>query len=78
MVITGRRVRTELRTVVVCFIISFLTNIGAIMFYNRPWTEMFTQIGFVIIIAVTLYIITVLLRAPWHIIRFYAHKFKKK
>ncbi len=54
--------KRELRILSVCFVIGFLINVGAIIAYVRPWTELFSQIGYVIFIALTLYFIVVFFR----------------
>jgi hypothetical protein len=60
--ITGKRVRYELTSLLVCFIISFILNIGAIIFYESPWTEIFTSIFYVITFAIALYVAWIIIR----------------
>jgi ABC-type protease/lipase transport system fused ATPase/permease subunit len=60
--ITGKRVRYELTSLLVCFIISFILNIGAIIFYKSPWTEIFTSIFYVISFAIALYVAWIIIR----------------
>lgn len=62
LVISGKRVKTELIVLLGCFIASFCTNIGAIIAYHKSWTEMFSQIGFVVVIAVAFYAILLIIR----------------
>lgn len=55
-ILTGRRKKTELITLLVCFILANLFNLYSIIAYNTPTIEMFTSIFFVAITAVALYI----------------------
>lgn len=55
LIISGKTVRRELLILLGCFIIGLLTNVGAIIAYGRPFTEFFTQIGFVIVFSIILY-----------------------
>lgn len=47
IVITSRRIRTELIILAVCFLISCCLNVYAIIAYGGEWSELFTSIGFV-------------------------------
>lgn len=62
IIITGKRVKYELTSLLVCFIISFILNIGAIIFYKSPWTEIFTSIFYVITFAIALYVAWIIIR----------------
>ncbi|MGN1226381.1 MAG: hypothetical protein ACI4TL_03995 [Candidatus Cryptobacteroides sp.] len=62
IVIKERRIRREVIVALVCFLLSFLTNMGAVIFYAKPWVEIFTQIGYVFIIAVVFYVIALIIR----------------
>jgi hypothetical protein len=55
IVIPARTVRRELLVILGCFLASFCTNIGAVIAYHKSWTEIFTQIGYVLVIAVCIY-----------------------
>jgi hypothetical protein len=54
--ITARRKKTELITALVCFVLAFLLNIVCIIVYKTPFKEVFTQIGYIIVIAIGLYV----------------------
>ena len=60
--ITAQRKKTELLTLLVCFGIAFLLNVGCIIFYHTPFSEVFTQIGYVLVITVALYLIWTAIR----------------
>lgn len=61
-VITARRKKTELVTFLVCLGIAFLVNVGSIIYYKTPFYEMFTQVGFMLCIALALYLVWTALR----------------
>ena len=56
IVIPGKTVKFALWALLACFIIACLINVGAIIAYDRPWSELFTQIGFVIFVALILWV----------------------
>ena len=60
--ITAQRKKTELLTLLVCLGIAFLLNVGCIIFYHTPFSEVFTQIGYVLVITVALYLIWTAIR----------------
>lgn len=57
IVITTKRIRKERNSYIISFILAFIVNIIAIIIYDRPWTELFSQIGFVVAISIAFYII---------------------
>jgi len=62
IVITPKQIKKELLVLLVCFVLSFIINIVAIVVYKTSWIEVFSQIGYVIIISVVLYILISLVR----------------
>lgn len=69
IVITAERVRKELTVVAVCFAVAFGLNIAAIIIYVKPWHEMFTQIGFVIVITAALYAVAAFFRILYYMVK---------
>jgi len=69
--ITAARKKTELLTALVCLGIAFLINVGCIIYYHTPFSEVFTQIGYVFFIALGLYLI-------WTAIRLIVWLFRRK
>ena len=70
-VITARRKRTEIVSVSVCFALAVLINIGSIIYFKTPFYEVFTQIGYTLVITLVLYLV-------WIIIRLIFSLFKKR
>lgn len=62
IIITSKRIKRELYILLGCFIASVLINVGAIVYYNTFWRELITQIGYEVVIAVSLYLIILIFR----------------
>lgn len=62
LVITSKRIKKEFYILLICFVIAFIINVVAVTTYKTPWSEIFTQIGYVIIITVLLYLLSAFAR----------------
>ncbi|OQB31021.1 MAG: hypothetical protein BWY08_00773 [Bacteroidetes bacterium ADurb.Bin174] len=62
IIITGKRRKKEILIFVSCFAIAFLINVLAIIVYKTPWYEIFTQMGYVLAIALVLFLTVTLFR----------------
>lgn len=60
--ITGKTVKRELLIVLGCFVAGVLVNVYAILHYSRPAVELFTQIGYTIVVSVVIYILLLIVR----------------
>ena len=69
IVIKASRIRRELWVALGCFLTSFAVNAGAVIAYAKPWYELFTQIGYVCIIALAIWIVLLVLRVLYVIIK---------
>jgi hypothetical protein len=69
IVITSKRVKKETFILLVCFAIACALNVVGISIYKTPWIEVFTQIGYVIVISVVLYVILAFFRLILSLIR---------
>lgn len=67
--ITAQRKKKELATALVCLALSFLLNIVCIIVYKTPFREVFTQLGYVVAIAVGLYVLWTAVRLLIRLIR---------
>ncbi len=63
IVIPAARIKKEIAAVLISLIIAFLINVYSIIKYQTSWVELFSQIGYVVFIAIIIYIISVVLRA---------------
>ena len=69
--ITAHRKLVELKTAGVCLLLAVLLNIGCIIYFHTPFYEVFTQIGYTVVIALGFYVI-------WTAIRLILWLFRKK
>ena len=69
--ITAHRKLTELKTAGVCLLLAVLVNIGCILYYHTPFYEVFTQVGYTVVIALGFYLI-------WTAIRLIVWLFRRK
>jgi hypothetical protein len=69
--ITAHRKLVELKTAGVCLLLAILLNIGCIIYYHTPFYEVFTQIGYTVVIALGFYVI-------WTAIRLILWLFRRK
>ena len=57
IIITSQKIKRERNIYLICFLLSFAINIIAILVYTRPWIEIFTQLGYVLVISFFIYFI---------------------
>ena len=69
--ITARRKKTELLTFLACLGLAVLVNIGSIIYFHTPFYEVFTQIGYTLMIALGFYLI-------WTAVRLIVWLFRRK
>ena len=62
IVITQKDLIRELYIILGCFVLACLVNVGAIIAYDRPWSELWSQIGFVLFIAAGVYALAAVVR----------------
>ena len=60
--ISVKRQKTELKWLLGCFCLAFLLNIAAIMIYKTVWSEVFTQLWWVLFFTLGFYIISLIIR----------------
>ena len=68
-VITARREKIELLTLLACFIIGNLANLYAIISYETPFSEMLTSFFYVLAFSGVLYVFWTILRILFYGIR---------
>jgi hypothetical protein len=75
--ISGKRIRTELRWLLVCFMAAIIFNVYAIIRYKTSWAEFITSIHVLLILSGVLYVMLLFLRGlVTLILRFSARKRK--
>ncbi len=60
--ISGNRIKKELIYLLCCVCLAFLMNVFAIIIYNTKWSELFSQLHIVLVLAALIYIIILLIR----------------
>lgn len=60
--ITAKRKKTELITLLICFIIANLANLYSIITYSTKYVELFTSLGYVAVGTVVIYLLWSLIR----------------
>lgn len=68
-VITAAVKRRELKIWLACFVVANIINWAAIIKFQAPWYEIFTQIGYVVVTSLLLYGLLLLVRIAWRIVR---------
>lgn len=62
IIITSKRIKKEFIFWLICFFIAFAINLSAIFIYKTPWYEVFSQLGYVVVISLSIYLITFVVR----------------
>ena len=78
LVIRGQSIRRECRIAAACLLVGILVNVGAILGYHRPWTELVSQLGYVVVLAVILYLLIGVIRLFIHAICLIIRKLQQK
>lgn len=73
-VISAATKRRELIILLVCFVIANVINWCAIVKFERPWWEAFTQVGYMTMTTLVLYGLSLVPRIAWRLLRYLAGK----
>ena len=57
IIITSQKLKRERNIYLLSFILAFIVIVIAIIVYSRPWIEVISQIGYVIVISIFIYFI---------------------
>lgn len=69
IIITGKRIRTELLMLLYSYLAANLLNMFAIVYYQSSWMELLTWQRFVLFIAFIFYLITVVVRGLVYLVK---------
>lgn len=69
IIITGKRIKTELFMLLYCYLAANLVNIFSILYYQTSWMELLTWQRFVLFIGFLFYLITVVVRVVIYLVR---------
>jgi len=75
--ISGKRIRTELKCLLGCFVAAIVFNVYAIIRYQTSWAEFFSSLHVVVILSLVFYLLLLFFRGLFSlIIRFSTRKRK--
>lgn len=77
IVITGKKIRTELLIALGCLAFAECLNVFAIIKYSRPAVELISMIGFVVVAAIITYMLLLIIRLVISLIISIVNKIKK-
>jgi hypothetical protein len=69
IIIAPKRIKKELYSLLVCFIVANLLNIYAIITYQTAIAELLSMLGYVTVFAVVLYLLWTIIRIIFYLIR---------
>lgn len=75
IVITSKALKRELFVLLGCFLAAFCCNIYAVLHYSRPAIELLSQIGYVVVCALVIYVILWVIRLIILLVREIVKKF---
>lgn len=61
--------RRELWILLACFVVANIVNWVAIIKFQTPWYEIFTQIGYVLVTTALLYGLLLVVRIAWYVFK---------
>lgn len=74
--IKGNTLARELGYLAACIAVAVGANLLAIIKFHRPWTEFFSQTGFVAVITAVLFVYITIVRAVYHLARYGFNRIK--
>jgi len=69
IIITGKRIKTELLMLLYCYIAANLVNVFSIIYYKTQWIELLTWQRFILFIAFLFYVVTVIVRGVIYLVK---------
>lgn len=66
-VITATTKRRELYVWLACLVVANIINVVAIIKFQSPWYELFTQVGYMLVTSFVLYALVLVVRLAWRI-----------
>ncbi|MBE6275185.1 MAG: hypothetical protein E7096_02360 [Bacteroides sp.] len=64
--ITAQRQKIELCTLLACFVIANLVNLYAILSHDAPLSEMYTSLGYILVLTAVVYALWTILRIIYY------------
>ena len=73
-VISAAVKRREFKIWLACFVVANVVNWAAIIKYQTPWYEIFTQIGYVVVTSLVIYALIAILRIAFKVYKLITRK----
>lgn len=70
IIITGKRIRREILITLIIFLFAILLNVYAIISYETGWSELISEIPFILLISVVIYVFLSLVRIIFSILKY--------
>lgn len=67
-IITAAVKRREFFIWLACFVVANIINVVSIIKFQTPWYEIFTQVGYIVVISLLIYGLVLVVRIAWHIL----------
>lgn len=67
IVITKAIQKREFFVWLACFVVANVVNVASIVKFQTPWYEIFTQLGYVVVLSILLYGLVAVVRIAWHL-----------
>jgi len=74
IIITPKDLKRELTIWIICLVTAIGLNVYAIIFYNTSWSELYSQIGYVIVLSLIIYAVSWIFRGIFLHVRYLARK----
>ena len=75
--IPGKRIRTELKWLMGCFIAAIIFNVYSIIRYQTSWAEFFTTLHVVVILSLVFYLLMLFFRGLFTLIMRFSTRKRK-
>ena len=75
--ISGKRIRTELKWLMGCFIAAIIFNVYSIIRYQTSWAEFFTTLHVVVILSLVFYLLMLFFRGLFTLIMRFSTRKRK-
>ena len=70
IILTAKQQKCEIKTFLTCFILANILNVVSIITYDTEWSELYTQIFWILAISCVLYGLSIVLRFLFYGIRY--------
>ena len=75
--ISGKRIRTELKWLLGCFVAAIIFNVYAIIRYQTSWAEFFTSLHVLVLLSLVFYLLLLFFRGLISLIMRFSTKKRK-